>query len=667
MTVREKLEYQKKIRLALADIPDAPIRVKMNLLKSLRQWFQKLKVKTEAPEPEKQLMTQADINIRRKRREYVDVGEKIGGAKKDLWSTKSDRGLDVSDYENMDSGAAHKLVTKTNVFKGVLDEFIDENGMDAQSAFVFNKVMGSIQTKPNDSDQDRKNYVIACDKLKEYFRGATNIDEFYEVYKQIRMEVRGYHLTADELPYKEFMDKWRKEYFDAVDKLTKENEKGGMTYYSASGDARRKAMEKYKNDPKYIEAKKILDDAYDREVNDPNSVANQYQSLGKRFNNLILGRSNAFNKNFEASQYLEKDDFSWREKKKRSADSKKNKEKWKRIVPESVERSGGRNFDFKPDDILNEFKIRGLEYGNYVDEESAKHHTQMMGLGFVDMADALDIPFEQISYGGKLGMAIGARGSGNALAHYEPAKKVINMTKLKGGGSLAHEWGHYLDNMITNVLTDGENSFSFMTQSDVDGIAASSKKTGAKEIASIYKRILKNMKSGDKGRKSSSVSADDGTRTYRWPFYGEPDEIQDAQALMDRVAGQTKRRGNKRVPAFKDAVLQRAADYIEHKTGQTVYWGEGKSQFQIDSENAGTGKKSKYWTSDVEMFARMFEAVIQNKLTKKGIKNTYLVTDVKRIQGPYPRGEELEYLETEVDNLFAVLKRNNLLEQFSKY
>jgi len=49
---------------------------------------------------------------------------------------------------------------------------------------------------------------------------------------------------------------------------------------------------------------------------------------------------------------------------------------------------------------------------------------------------------------GRLAVAIGARGKGSAgfgkaaSAHYEPVERVINLTKMKGGGSLAHEWFH---------------------------------------------------------------------------------------------------------------------------------------------------------------------------------------------------------------------------------
>ena len=48
----------------------------------------------------------------------------------------------------------------------------------------------------------------------------------------------------------------------------------------------------------------------------------------------------------------------------------------------------------------------------------------------------------------RLAIAFGSRGKGRALAHYEPARVVINLTKMKGAGSLAHEWGHAFDDWL---------------------------------------------------------------------------------------------------------------------------------------------------------------------------------------------------------------------------
>lgn len=50
-----------------------------------------------------------------------------------------------------------------------------------------------------------------------------------------------------------------------------------------------------------------------------------------------------------------------------------------------------------------------------------------------------------MSLDGRMALAFGARGGGHALAHYEPDRLVISMTKINAAGSLAHEWGHALD------------------------------------------------------------------------------------------------------------------------------------------------------------------------------------------------------------------------------
>ena len=65
-----------------------------------------------------------------------------------------------------------------------------------------------------------------------------------------------------------------------------------------------------------------------------------------------------------------------------------------------------------------------------------------------DLAAALHVSDKDIAHQGTLAIAFGARGSGNAAAHYEPLRKVINLTKMHGAGSLAHEWWHGLDDYL---------------------------------------------------------------------------------------------------------------------------------------------------------------------------------------------------------------------------
>lgn len=80
---------------------------------------------------------------------------------------------------------------------------------------------------------------------------------------------------------------------------------------------------------------------------------------------------------------------------------------------------------------------------------------------FEDLYKAIGISVKDISLGGELAIAFGARGRGSAMAHYEPVKNVINMTKRRGAGSLAHEWGHAMDAYLGKKL----NLHGFMSQS----------------------------------------------------------------------------------------------------------------------------------------------------------------------------------------------------------
>src|SRR3546814_18278383 len=57
----------------------------------------------------------------------------------------------------------------------------------------------------------------------------------------------------------------------------------------------------------------------------------------------------------------------------------------------------------------------------------------------------MGVPPASMSLDGSLAVAFGSRGSGKAAAHYEPGRRVVNVTRMSGAGSLAHEFAHALD------------------------------------------------------------------------------------------------------------------------------------------------------------------------------------------------------------------------------
>jgi hypothetical protein len=119
----------------------------------------------------------------------------------------------------------------------------------------------------------------------------------------------------------------------------------------------------------------------------------------------------------------------------------------------TAERKGGKMIDTATVEsgtsyMLDKIGMRGIQWGNYVSDSERVHHLTKASEAMSDLMDMVGLPESAGSMGGKLGLAIGARGHGNALAHYEPTTRVINLTRAGGVGSLAHEWGHFFDHEV---------------------------------------------------------------------------------------------------------------------------------------------------------------------------------------------------------------------------
>lgn len=99
------------------------------------------------------------------------------------------------------------------------------------------------------------------------------------------------------------------------------------------------------------------------------------------------------------------------------------------------------------------FNFRGVEFGNWTNQDDRQASLDYAFDALKDLAKLLNIEDKDIAFQGKLALAFGARGHSRAVAHYEPLRQVINLTKLRGAGSTAHEWFHALDNMLAEFCT----------------------------------------------------------------------------------------------------------------------------------------------------------------------------------------------------------------------
>lgn len=104
-------------------------------------------------------------------------------------------------------------------------------------------------------------------------------------------------------------------------------------------------------------------------------------------------------------------------------------------------------------DFMRTFALRGVEFGNWNNQDDRQSLMNDAYDGLMDLARVLQVQPRDLGLDGELALAFGARGHGlnSARAHYERARVVINLTKERGAGSLAHEWFHALDHWLARL------------------------------------------------------------------------------------------------------------------------------------------------------------------------------------------------------------------------
>ena len=76
---------------------------------------------------------------------HEDFGEKIGGAKKDLWSA---RGLYADDLDEMNEREADKYVKKDNIWKKPNYQAMLDDGIPLGVVFYIKKVRDAVPASP---------------------------------------------------------------------------------------------------------------------------------------------------------------------------------------------------------------------------------------------------------------------------------------------------------------------------------------------------------------------------------------------------------------------------------------------------------------------------------------------------------------------------------------
>ncbi len=145
--------------------------------------------------------------------------------------------------------------------------------------------------------------------------------------------------------------------------------------------------------------------------------------------------------------------------------------------------------------FLNEFNLKGVEFGNWLQQGERYDHLLAAGYALYELSKLVG---KNIGFDYNVGIAFGARGMRGAAAHFEPLANMINLTKMKGHGTLAHEYGHVLDYNIGAYL-DQNKLYSYLS----GGRSVSNQLPGntGKELRAMVNQIVDYVKTTDSYKK----------------------------------------------------------------------------------------------------------------------------------------------------------------------
>ena len=422
------------------------------------------------------------------------------------------------------------------------------------------------------------------------------------------------------------------------------------------------------------------------------------------------------------------DDWEWLKKDtvEVSRQGQERKARFEFLVAKEYNRKGGRNVKAKSTQELKDlFNLRDVQSGNWVlkDPESAKFHVDRMAESFADLCDVTGIPDNLVSLNGRLAIAIGARGVGGenaAKAHYEPIERVINITKMKGGGSLAHEWFHAFDNMIMEAMggssgkssTYMTNKYAHLTETQKKALqeyfkakennsgneweeyrlriaAKKCEEKGVKipespkeqfqlKVAGAFDSLVKTMTEGDVPvfEKLTYTAKDweNAVRNIKADALNIGKQIYEAGNLenaMKIINGRFQNVHNKNRAEWSRMAAAYYTGAVGKKGGFAfVDLGKKGTSFLKEAVTMDVGGKD-YWATTHEMAARAFSAYVDDKLRKENRFNDYLAnyTGNKYYESfldnpkPYPEGEERKQINGAFDELFRVVSEEKAIRK----
>ncbi len=583
-----------------------------------------------------------------------DAGEKIGGARKDRWA---ERGLNLDDLAGMTEAEGFQFVTKDQVWPKPDYAAMVTAGATPEAAAASKLLRDTLAAKPKaDSAKARTDFVTMMGHARDILADVKTIDDARSaqasLYERAGVE-SGYGIRQ-----------------------SPEQRAARQLLFSIFKGARADWTIGYREQNKIA---KMIAEGF------PTSRAEPWT---RRFDVREVGRgqwavvTKGVNRKFASADRFDGREAAVDAARELYANLNRNPD-GSRATParpqlDSINRSGedvrqGR--DVTPENFIQDFGFRGVEFGNWVAGDERQRSVNLAFEALHDLASIINVPPKAMSLGGRLAVAFGARGSGRAAAHYEPGKLVINLTKMSGAGSLAHEWAHAVDHYFGELDGDagsrgapkGASGWYDRTESRVSALANLRPQMAAafdRVMATIFKRDL---------TRAEAVRVSEL-------------RIEKLQAGIDRQREQVERaRANqsedRRANATASKFIRESEQWINLQERALLAAGERLADLKDEAKPASLGSVTSsfyhnaaalsgkagsrgYWARPTEMFARSFEAYVFDRIANRGNVSEYLVQGVEPERyaseeyagNPYPTGEERAAINAAYDALFEEMR-----------
>ena len=552
-------------------------------------------------------------------RKIIDVGVKLGNAAKDI------RGngrltlsvlAELSDIDKLD------MVTKDRIWPKPDFEGLVKNGMHPYVVAYIKLIRERIGNKPRanirgaDINNVYEGYVKILSMIENNYRSLKNPEDIHLFYQKIRMSVTG----------------------DMEKEISTNIEKHQMW-----------SVYKNKNSPFKMDRSdhiRLTQIATDMSLDSDEKLLKEFRVMEYKKNNVVTGYAgiyknsqwltrsglvsqsmvnpgDCFESRTEMIDYIKDNQELFGRKKSADREVRIGRAHLAKLV-----RTGPdfRSQPVSPMDLKETFGFNAVEFGEWLSDSERQDVLNKAYDAFSDLANVLNILPRDIGLDNTLSIAFGSRGKASAMAHYEPGLVVINLTRIRGAGSLAHEYAHALDHYIIKqragtIIENGHVSFA----------------------SKAYNRLSDAEYSVWHDMMSSFF-------TKPWPI-----RLQNESILHQNPALRLDKALMSQMELDSSFLLP-----CDEKTRKKMVY---RTEFL---KHAMRSKKHAYYASSHEMFARAFESFVYDRLTSMRYQSDYLVNSVQEDYwqtagydfNPYPAGSERALFNEKIEYVIDASLKN---------